>query len=130
MRRINTLYREEPALHECDSEPYGMQWVQPDAVSVNVYAFIRRARSSPRPIICVANLSPVPRHNYRIGLPEQTTYVELVNTDATAFGGSGVGNPGPIVAESRHWDAQPASAEITLPPLAVLWLAPALPAPG
>jgi 1,4-alpha-glucan branching enzyme len=75
-------------------------------------------------IACVANFSGQPHHAYRIGLPEAGRWLELINTDATAYGGSGVGNLGAIEAVPEPYHGQPASAVITLPPLAVLWLAP------
>src|SRR5438309_2186940 len=78
-----------------------------------------------RPVVCIANLSPVPRHEYQLGLPRAGTYVERLNTDAAVYGGSGVGNHGSVLAEATPWDNQPASAKLTLPPLSVLWLTPA-----
>jgi 1,4-alpha-glucan branching enzyme len=69
----------------------------------------------------VANLSPVPRWNYRVGFPREGNYVELLNSDAEAYGGSGLGNLGGVYAQGQPWDGQPASAELTLPPLSVVW---------
>jgi 1,4-alpha-glucan branching enzyme len=125
---LNATYREDPALYELDDEPAGFQWIQPDAAEVNVFAFLRRAKEGP-PLICVANLSPEPRHGYRIGLPALGRYVEVLNTDASEFGGSGVANADGVVAEEKAWDGQPASAELTLPPLGVVWLRPEAVAP-
>ena len=120
---LNARYRSDPSLYELDDEPLGFQWIQPDAAELNVYAFLRRAKAGP-PLICVANLAVEPKHAYRVGLPELATYREVLNTDAPAFGGSGVGNAEPIQAEEKPWDGQPASAELTLPPLSVIWLVP------
>ncbi|HZA51999.1 MAG TPA: alpha amylase C-terminal domain-containing protein, partial [Myxococcaceae bacterium] len=92
---------------------------------VNVFSFVRWARGGSRHLVCVANLAPVARHDYRVGVPGAGEYVEVLNTDARHFGGGGVGNMGRIVAHESPWDQQPARAEITLPPLGVLWLAPA-----
>ena len=72
----------------------------------------------------VSNLSPVPRHGYRIGFPRSGRWVEALNTDSQHYGGSNVGNWGAIEAEAVPYNGQPFSAEITLPPLAVLWLVP------
>ncbi len=119
---LNHHYRAQPALFDADSEPFGFQWLQPDSADVNVFAFARRSRSEGPMIVCVANLSPVPREGYRVGLPRPGRWVELVNTDATAYGGSGVGNAGEAHAELMGWDGQPASAALRLPPLGVLWL--------
>jgi 1,4-alpha-glucan branching enzyme len=103
----------------------GFQWVQPNSADVNVYSFVRWGRGGTRHVVCVANLAPAARHGYRLGLPRAGEYVELLNTDARDFGGGGVGNLGRIVAHERPSDQQPASGEMTLPPLGVLWLAPA-----
>ena len=75
--------------------------------------------------MCVANLSPVPRESYRVGLPRGGRWRELLNTDSAYYGGTGVGNLGEVEAEDAAWHGQPFSAEVTLPPLAVLWFCPA-----
>jgi 1,4-alpha-glucan branching enzyme len=77
-----------------------------------------------RALACIANLTPVARHGYRVGLPTPGRWVELLNTDAGEWGGSGVGNGGWVFADRTPWHGQPCSAEIVLPPLGVLWLAP------
>ncbi|MDA8300035.1 MAG: 1,4-alpha-glucan branching protein GlgB [Actinomycetota bacterium] len=76
-------------------------------------------------VACVANFSPVPQLGYRVGLPRPGRWAELVNTDATEWGGSGLGNMGVVNATEQGWHGQPCSAEMLLPPLGVLWLAPA-----
>ncbi|MBU8894831.1 1,4-alpha-glucan branching enzyme [Corallococcus sp. H22C18031201] len=124
VRDLNRLYRDLPALYDADSEPVGFQWLQPDASAANVFAFVRRARQPGRHVVCVANLSPVPREGYRVGFPLHGRYVELLNTDASDYGGSGLGNQGWVSTEPTGWDGQPASALLTLPPLSVLWLTP------
>jgi len=123
VRDLNRAYREEPALFELDGDPAGFQWVQVESADANVLAFLRR--SGERHVAAVANLSPVPRHGYRVGLPRAGEYREVLNTDAAEYGGSGVGNHGRMRAEPVPHDGQPASAEMTLPPLGVVWLAPA-----
>jgi 1,4-alpha-glucan branching enzyme len=123
IRDLNRLYRGEPALYELDGDPQGFQWIQADSADVNVLAFLRR--SGDRHVACVANLSPVPRRGYRVGLPRAGDYLEALNTDAAEYGGSGVGNQGRVRADPVPHDGQPASAEMTLPPLGAVWLAPA-----
>ena len=123
VKDLNRLYRETPALYEVDSEPSGFQWLQANSSELNLFAFTRRARDGSH-LVCVANLAPVVRTGYRVGLPEARRYREVLNTDAMAYGGSGVGNGGVIEAESQGWDGQPASAQLTLPPLGVIWLTP------
>jgi 1,4-alpha-glucan branching enzyme len=123
VKDLNRRYVKDRALHELEGEPAGFQWVQPDAAAMNVYAFIRRGKEG-KPLVVVANFSPIPRHHYRIGLPSVGGWREVLNSDATVYGGSGLGNMGRINAEEKRWDGQPASAELTLPPLSVLWLEP------
>ncbi|NNB86654.1 1,4-alpha-glucan branching protein GlgB [Corallococcus exiguus] len=121
---LNRVYRDLPALYDSDSEPVGFQWLQPDASAANVLAFVRRSRTPGRHVVCVANMSPVPREDYRVGFPLHGRYVELVNTDAGEYGGSGLGNRGQVHTEPTGWDGQPASAALTLPPLSVVWFTP------
>jgi 1,4-alpha-glucan branching enzyme len=75
-------------------------------------------------VACLANLTPVVRTNYRVGLPAPGRWREILNTDAAEWGGTGVGNYGAVEAEPRSWHGHPWSAAITLPPLGVLWLSP------
>jgi 1,4-alpha-glucan branching enzyme len=75
-------------------------------------------------LVCLCNLSPVPRDRYRVGLPRSGRWREAVNTDSATYGGSNVGNMGGVEAEAVPWHEQPFSAELTVGPLSVLWLAP------
>jgi 1,4-alpha-glucan branching enzyme len=86
--------------------------------------FSRISKGGARRVVCVANLAPIARENYRVGLPKAGEWTELLNTDSTYYGGTGVGNLGGVVAEKRPWHDQPYSALLTLPPLSVLWLRP------
>jgi 1,4-alpha-glucan branching enzyme len=137
VRDLNRVYRARPALWEVDFEPSGFWWLEPNDAERNVVAFARGGRLDPADpasgatrdlLVCVANLSPVPRERYRVGLPRGGAWVEALNTDAAEYGGSGVGNGGRVVAEDVPWHGQPGSAELTLPPLAVIWLIPEAPA--
>ncbi len=125
VRDLNTHYRAEPALWEVDFDPAGFRWLEANDADANVLAFLRLSRDGERLVVCVCNLSPVPRAGYRVGLPTAGPWRELLNTDSTLYGGSGVGNMGVVTAESKPWHDQPFSAELTLPPLGVLWLVPA-----
>jgi 1,4-alpha-glucan branching enzyme len=118
--RLNGLYRAEGALHETDFHPAGFQWIQADNAEANTYAFVRRGRNAWREIVCVANLSPVVRRGWKVGVPAGGTWTELLNTDGEEFGGSNVRN-GPQVVNPDPWDGQPGSLTIDLPPLAVTW---------
>jgi 1,4-alpha-glucan branching enzyme len=124
VRDLNRIYRSEPALHEIDFEPAGFEWIEPNDADRNVLAFTRRPKGEGRPVVCVCNLSPVPREAYRLGLPRGGRWRELLNTDSTFYGGSDVGNLGAIVANGPAWHERPQSAELRLPPLGVVWLVP------
>ena len=123
LRNLNAIYKDEPALWERDFTPDGFRWIDASDVDNNILSFLRLNADGSRAVACIANLAPVPRHGYRIGLPSSGAWREVVNTDAAEFGGSGVGNGGEVWAGDDPWHGLPASAEVTLPPLAVLWLA-------
>ena len=119
---LNRCYRSMPALHELDCESEGFAWLSCDDAANNVVIFVRRGRG-PGFVVVACNFSPVVRHDYRVGVPLAGRYVELLNTDAQEYGGSGVGNLGRIDTddEFRHGHAQ--SLALTLPPLAAVVLA-------
>jgi 1,4-alpha-glucan branching enzyme len=124
VRDLNRVYRSRPALWEVDFEANGFQWLEPNDAANNVLAFARWSSDRSDVVVCVCNLSPVPRDAYRLGMPRTGRWVEALNTDSTYYGGSDVGNLGGVVAEERGWHDQPYSAEVTLPPLGVVWLVP------
>ncbi len=125
VRDLNTIYRAEPALHEVDFEPAGFRWLDANDADRNILAFLRVGADGARALACVCNLSPVPREQYRVGLPHGGRWLEVLNTDSELYGGSNVGNLGGVEAVATPWHGQPWSAELTLPPLGVIWLAPA-----
>ncbi len=120
--RLNAVYRAEGALFEGDFWPQGFQWVQADATQENVYVFVRRGHNAWREVVCVANLSPVVRE-WRVGVPGGGWWAEILNTDASEFGGSGVVNA-PQKAVPHAHEGQPGSIVVRLPPLGVAWWAP------
>jgi 1,4-alpha-glucan branching enzyme len=124
VRDLNHLYRDEPALWQVDSDPSGFWWIEPNDADSNVLAFARQSRDRERVVVFAANLSPVPRENYRLGLPRATRWRELLNTDSKYYGGADVGNLGSVEPDPIPWHGQPVSAEVTLPPLAAVWLVP------
>jgi 1,4-alpha-glucan branching enzyme len=124
VRDLNRVYGVEPALWEVDFEPAGFRWIEPNDAAANVLAFLRFSRDGRRTVAAVCNFSPVVREGYRIGLPSAGRWHELLNTDSSLYGGSGVGNLGGVEATADPWHELPASAPVTLPPLAVVWLAP------
>jgi 1,4-alpha-glucan branching enzyme len=124
VRDLNKAYRDEPALWEMDFDGRGFWWTEANAADDNVIAFARRTKDSERVVVFVGNFSPTPRHDYRIGLPRGGRWREAVNTDSDYYGGSGIGNMGGFEAEAIGWHGQYYSAEVSLPPLAALWLVP------
>ncbi|MEN9800618.1 MAG: glycogen branching enzyme, partial [Pseudomonadota bacterium] len=114
----------EPALWEIDTSFAGFQWLQADSAELNVLAFYRKGNDGTRPVVCVANLAPVVRQDFALGVPVAGAWEELLNTDDARFGGSGV-TSAPLHASLDERDGQPATVVLTLPPLAVRWLAPA-----
>ncbi len=121
--RLNGLFRSERALHAQDFDGGGFHWVQADSADLNVYAFLRKAHDA-RPVLVVANLSPMVREGYRLGVPMGGQWDVLLDTDQRSWGGSGAGQAS-AHAQPTPWDNQPCSLELRLPPLSVTWLAPA-----
>lgn len=116
---LNRLYREQPALHESDVKPEGFRWIIGDDTSNCVVAFVRQCSKADQHLIVVANLTPTPRDQYRIGVPEKGFYKEVLNTDAEWYGGSGLGNQGGVYTtrDAAHGFGQ--SVRVLLPPLSV-----------
>jgi 1,4-alpha-glucan branching enzyme len=124
IRDLNNAYRSNPALYEVDFDPSGFRWLEANDSTNNVVAFARLDANGEHPVVCVLNLSPVARYDYRVGMPLSCRWKELLNTDSDYYGGSGVGNLGGIEAEAVPWHDQPFSAFMTLPPLAAVWFVP------
>lgn len=124
---LNRTYRAQSALWSRDTTPDGFAWIDANDAQGNVFSFLRHgvdAEGRATVLACVANFSGAPREDYRVGLPFAGNWTEVVNTDASAYGGSGVGNLGRVRAEQVMWHGQPASAVLRLPPSGVLWLVP------
>ena len=119
VRDLNAVYRATAALHELDDDPAGFEWIHADEAELNLFPWLRWAGDG-SVVACLANLAPVVRE-YRAGLPFAGTWTELLNTDAAEYGGSGVGNGDAVVAVEGDWQGRPASAQVTLPPLATLY---------
>ncbi len=114
---LNRVYREVAALHECDCEPRGFEWIDFNDSDQSVIAFVRRGKADDRIAIAACNFTPVPRHGYRLGVPEAGRYREIINTDADVYGGSGIGNQGGVDAVRAPWHNRACSIAATLPPL-------------
>jgi 1,4-alpha-glucan branching enzyme len=121
---LNRLYKAEPSLYEVDFDWQGFEWIDFHDTDNSVIAFLRRARDPNNYLVVICNFTPVPRARYRIGVPERCFYREVLNTDTTKYGGSGVTNsPGQLAVPTR-WQNQPCLIEITLPPLGVVIFKP------
>jgi 1,4-alpha-glucan branching enzyme len=122
VRDLNRIYRETPALYVRDCEPEGFAWIIGDDSVNSVFAWVRKGAEGDAPVVVISNMTPVPREGYRVGLPAAGTWDEILNTDAGVYGGSGVGNGGSVQAAADGAHGQPASASVTLPPLATIYL--------
>jgi 1,4-alpha-glucan branching enzyme len=121
VRDLNHLYRAEPALHELDCEPDGFQWVDCNDAEQSTISFLRRGRSRDDVILVVCNFTPIPRHNYRVGVPRGGHWREVLNSDSGEYWGQGFGNFGGVEAVPFGAHGQPCSLNITLPPLGVVF---------
>lgn len=119
---LNRLYKDSPALHDSDCDPTGFAWLDCSDIEQSVVSFLRR--SGDDLAVLVFNFTPVPRPNYRIGVPRKGTYNELLNTDARIYGGSGVGNLGAVDSTPIPKHGHQHSLNLTLPPLAALLFEP------
>jgi len=122
---LNRVLRDEKALHELDFDPSGFSWIDVTDADQSVVSLIRRGRSPQDVIVGVFNFTPVPRSNYQIGIPQAGRWLELLNSDAPLYGGSGQGNLGGVEAVPISMHGHRHSLTLTLPPLAALFLKPA-----
>jgi 1,4-alpha-glucan branching enzyme len=124
IRDLNRIYRATPALWSQDPSPAGFQWLVWDDAGGNLVSFLRWGADG-SVLACVVNFSGVPKHRYRVGLPRGGRWAEVLNTDATCYGGSGVGNLGAVTAGGPACHGQPVSAALTIGPYAAHWFRPA-----
>jgi 1,4-alpha-glucan branching enzyme len=121
VRDLNRLYASEPSLHQRDCTADGFQWTVGDDRANSVFSFVRYAADQP-PILIVCNMTPVPRHGYRIGVPVAGPWREIFNSDSDFYGGSNVGNIGRVSTTAFAAHGQGQSVELVLPPLATIYL--------
>ena len=121
MRHLNERYRAFPALWERDFDPDGLRWINGGDSQNSALAFIRRGSKPEDDIVMVFNFSNQILSNYRIGVPEAGFWSEVMNSDATEFGGSGVGNLGGVHSSNEGAHGFEHSIEITVPPLGAVW---------
>lgn len=124
VRDLNFTYQALGQIWDQDFSAEGFEWITADDAANNTLAFIRRDRDG-RPFVAVVNFAGVPHENYRLGLPEGGIWREVLNTDSTLYGGSGVGNLGEVRAEQLLWHGRDHSVRLRVPPLGALWLVPA-----
>ncbi|MCA9209043.1 MAG: alpha amylase C-terminal domain-containing protein, partial [Planctomycetales bacterium] len=125
VRELNQLLRDEPAFYEQDFDHYGFEWIDCDDAPNSVISFIRWPKSpGAKPIVCVCNFTPIPRYDYRVGVPFGGTWLEIKNSDASMYGGSNMGNNGFALAEEWGTHGRPHTLRLTLPPLSVLYFKP------
>ncbi|MHB1037716.1 MAG: 1,4-alpha-glucan branching protein GlgB [Pirellulales bacterium] len=121
---LNHLYRREPALHEVDFDGRGFEWIDCHNYSESTFSFIRKAKNPEDFLIVCCNFTPVPRYQYRLGVPKLCRYEEICNSDSQHYAGSNVGNGWGVTAQDYSSHGRPYSIEITLPPLATIVLKP------
>ncbi|HET6229856.1 MAG TPA: 1,4-alpha-glucan branching protein GlgB [Longimicrobiaceae bacterium] len=122
VRDLNALYGAEPAFWEVDFSHEGFEWIDFRDVEQSIVSFLRRGKRPGDELLFVCNFTPVPRHAYRVGVPAEGEYRELLNSDAELYGGSNLGNAGGVASEPVPAQSRPHSISLTLPPLGILVL--------
>jgi 1,4-alpha-glucan branching enzyme len=117
---LNRLYRATPALHQRDARGDGFQWIEADAAEQSLYVWARFGEGDAAPVLCAFNFTPVPREGVRLGVPAAGRWVERLNSDASVYGGSGMGNLGGVDSEPIGAQGRPDSIRVTLPPLSAV----------
>ncbi len=123
-KRLNELYKSEPALYEVDFHWEGFEWIDLHDMQNSILSFVRKAKNPKDHLVFVCNFTPQPHTAYRLGLPEEGEYREVFNSDSEFFGGSNMGNGGKVVSEPVPSHGRSASAKLVLPPLSVIALKP------
>jgi 1,4-alpha-glucan branching enzyme len=118
---LNGLYKSERALYELDFDPSGFEWIDCNDSQQSTISLLRKGRSAEDTIVVACNFTPVPRHDYWVGVPTGGRWREILNSDAHDYGGSGQGNFGAVEADSKSFHGRPHALKITLPPLSVVY---------
>jgi 1,4-alpha-glucan branching enzyme len=122
VRDLNRLYREQPAMHELDFDPRGLEWIDANDADNSVMVLLRRSKDRDDLVLVACNFTPVPRVGYRVGVPHCGYWQELLNSDAPSYDGSGVGNMGGLRTEDIPAHGYACSLNLTLPPLGIVFL--------
>ncbi|MBW4470728.1 MAG: 1,4-alpha-glucan branching protein GlgB [Stenomitos rutilans HA7619-LM2] len=121
---LNQFYRTASAMHELDCDPAGFEWIDCQDAEHSVLTLLRRGKTATDIVLAVCNFTPIPRYNYRVGVPFHGFWQEVLNSDAVTYGGSGVGNWGGKTTDAIPCNDRPFSLDLTLPPLAVAFFTP------
>ena len=124
VKDLHKMYREESTLWEVDHEPSGFEWIDFHDCENSVVSFLRLGKNSHNHLVCVFNFTPIPRYGYRVGVPDNTFYQEILNSDSSYYGGSNLGNGGGVSAEPIPFSHYSHSILLTIPPLSALYLKP------
>ncbi len=124
LRDLNRLYRNEAALHEFDFDPRGFRWIDCHDADQSVLSLVRQGEDPSAQLLALFNFTPVPRRGYRIGVPSDAGWCEVLNTDSMYYGGSNLGNGQPLWPQNLPWMGFEQSVEVTLPPLGAIFLKP------
>ena len=124
VKDLNVLYRKEPSMHEVDFNNRGFEWIDFSDYERSIVSFIRKAKDPDDFLVFVFNFTPVPRYNYRVGVPKWGFYREIFNSDSELYWGSNMGNLGGRHTEPIPWHGRPCSLSLNLPPLGALVLKP------
>ena len=120
IRDLNHIYRDVPALHVLDCMPEGFEWIDGGNTRDSVFTYLRRGAPEDAPVVVAVNMTPVERGDFRIGVPEAGHWREILNTDASIYGGENRGNLGGVTSEEMAWNGRDHSIRVTLPPLSAV----------
>jgi len=121
-RDLNRLYTAEPALYERDLDWQGFQWIEANDADNSTFSYIRFAEDKSNFLVVAMNFTPVPRQGYRLGVPAAGFYKELLNSDASMYGGANLGNEGGVQTKPEAWHEWQQSLDVTIPPLGIVIL--------
>jgi 1,4-alpha-glucan branching enzyme len=123
VKDLNHLYRHSPALYRYEFDWQGFEWIDCHDAQQSVLSFLRKGDGGEM-LLVVLNLTPVPRHNYRLGVPHEGRYREVFNSDLECYGGSNLSNGSELIpAEDRPWMNRQYSLALDLPPLSTIVIA-------
>jgi 1,4-alpha-glucan branching enzyme len=124
VKDMNNIHHTEPALYEVDFDPSGFEWIDFRDAESSVISFMRKAKDPDDFLVIICNFTPVPRTGYRIGVPANCFYKEILNSDSAVYWGSNMGNAGGLKSDPIPWHGKPYSIKATFPPLSVVIFKP------